>query len=61
MLPFKRLFSIKIPDTIYELMIVVNAHGKVESKISASIKTWEDIEEISNYTMDILEKAIEGE
>jgi len=61
MLPFKRLFSIKIPDTIYELMIVVNVHGKVESKICAGISTWEDIEEISNYTMDMLEKVIGGE
>ena len=58
MIPFKSLFSYPLDD-IYELTIVATKDGQIQQKVTARF-SWEDIDQVSSYTLEILEKAIGG-
>ena len=59
MIPFKSLFSYSLDD-IYELTLVVTKDGQIQQKVTARF-SWEDIDQVSSYTIELLEKAIGGE
>jgi len=58
MIPFKVLFSYQL-DNIYELTVVVTKDGQIKQKVTATIDSWEDIDQIPpSQTLEVLEKAI---
>ena len=61
MIPFKSLFSYSL-DGIYELAIVVTKDGQIQQKVTATINSLEDIDQIPpSQTLEVIEKAIGGE
>ena len=59
MIPFKSLFSYSL-DGICELAIVVTKDGQIQQKVTATINSLEDIDQVpSSYTLEILEKVLE--
>jgi len=59
MIPFKSLFFYPL-DNVYELAIVVTKDGQIQQKVTATINSLEDIDQVpSSYTLEILEKVLE--